>query len=213
MKSVLADLALESEASTTLAMRLAEATDRGLAGDEREQSFRRIAVAVGKYWVCKRTPGLAAEALECFGGNGYVEESRMPRFYREAPLNGLWEGSGNVNALDVLRAMGRSPETVSVLREELALATGIDAVYDESLRRLDKSLIDLDGVEGRARRLVEQTGLALQASLLLRFAPPQVGAGFVAGRLGDEASLAYGGLPRGIDVDAIIARAGAGLPV
>lgn len=212
MKSVLADLALESEASTALMMRLAAATDAGLAGDEGEQNFRRIASAIGKYWVCKRAPGVVGEALECFGGNGYVEESRMPRFYRDIPLNSIWEGSGNVNALDVLRAMGRSPATVAALNDELSLAAGLHPVYDEAVRRLSKELADSDGMESRARRVVEQAALALQASLLLRFAPPEVGDGFVVARLGDDASLGYGGLPRGIDVDAIIARAGSGLP-
>ncbi|HEY0487061.1 MAG TPA: acyl-CoA dehydrogenase family protein [Mycobacteriales bacterium] len=210
MKAVLADLALESEAATALMLRLAGAVDRGEAGDERERAFGRIATAVGKYWVCKRTPGAVGESLECLGGNGYVEESRMPRYYREAPLLSIWEGSGNVNALDVLRAMSRAPETVSVLRDELEQATGVSSVYDEALRRLDKDLTDLDGLESRARGLVERTALLLQASVLLRHSP--VGEAFVAARLGPDASLVYGGLPRGLDVDAIVARAAAGLP-
>jgi putative acyl-CoA dehydrogenase len=191
-------------------LRLAGAVDRGEAGDERERSFARIATAIGKYWVCKRTPGAVGEALECLGGNGYVEESRMPRYYREAPLLSIWEGSGNVNALDVLRAMSRSPETVSVLREELAEATGVSTVYDEALRRLDKELTDLDGIEARSRGLVERAALLLQASVLLRHSP--LGAAFVAARLSPDTSLVYGGLPRGLDVDGIIGRASAGLP-
>jgi putative acyl-CoA dehydrogenase len=210
MRVVLADLALESEASTALMMRLAGAVDRAERGDERERAFARIATAIGKYWVCKRTPTAVGEALECLGGNGYVEESRMPRYYREAPLLSIWEGSGNVNALDVLRAMSRSPETVSVLRDELAAAAGVSATYDEALRGLDKELTGLDGLEVRARRLVERTALLLQASVLLRHSP--VGAAFVAARLGPDASLVYGGLPRGLDTDGILARASAGLP-
>jgi putative acyl-CoA dehydrogenase len=210
MEVVLADLALESEAATALMLRLAGAVDRGEAGDERERSFARIATAIGKYWVCKRTPGAVGESLECLGGNGYVEESRMPRYYREAPLLSIWEGSGNVNALDVLRAMSRSPEAVSILREELDQAAGTSAVYDEALRRLDKELTDLTDPEPRARGLVERTALLLQASVLLRHSP--LGAAFVAARLGRDASLVYGGLPRGLDTAGIVARASAGLP-
>jgi putative acyl-CoA dehydrogenase len=210
MRVVLADLALESEASTALMLRLAGAVDRAEAGDERERAFARIATAIGKYWVCKRTPTAVGEALECLGGNGYVEESRMPRYYREAPLLSIWEGSGNVNALDVLRAMSRSPETVSVLRDELAAAAGISATYDEALRGLDKELTDLDGLQTRARRLVERTALLLSASVLLRHSP--IGEAYVAARLGPDASLVYGGLPRGLDTDGILARASAGLP-
>jgi putative acyl-CoA dehydrogenase len=210
MEVVLADLALESEAATALMLRLAGAVDRGEAGDERERSFARIATAIGKYWVCKRTPGAVGESLECLGGNGYVEESRMPRYYREAPLLSIWEGSGNVNALDVLRAMSRSPEAVSILREELDQTAGTSAVYDEALRRLDKELTDLTDPEPRARGLVERTALLLQASVLLRHSP--LGAAFVAARLGRDASLVYGGLPRGLDTAGIVARASAGLP-
>jgi putative acyl-CoA dehydrogenase len=210
MKAVLADLALESEAATALMTRLAGAADRGEAGDEQERAFARIATAIGKYWVCKRTPGAVGEALECLGGNGYVEESRMPRYYREAPLLSIWEGSGNVNALDVLRAMSRSPETVTVLRDELAAAAGTSSVYDEALRRLDKELTDLDGLEARARGLVERIALLLQSSVLLRHSP--VGEAFVAARLSPDASLVYGGLPRGLDVEPVLERACTGLP-
>jgi putative acyl-CoA dehydrogenase len=210
MKAVLADLALESEAATALMTRLAGAVDRGEAGDEQERAFARIGTAIGKYWVCKRTPGAVGEALECLGGNGYVEESRMPRYYREAPLLSIWEGSGNVNALDVLRAMSRSPETVTVLRDELAAAAGSSSVYDEALRRLDKELTDLDGLEARARGLVERIALLLQSSVLLRHSP--VGEAFVAARLSPDASLVYGGLPRGLDVEPVLERACTGLP-
>jgi putative acyl-CoA dehydrogenase len=210
MKAVLADLALESEAATALMTRLAGAVDRGEAGDEQERAFARIGTAIGKYWVCKRTPGAVGEALECLGGNGYVEESRMPRYYREAPLLSIWEGSGNVNALDVLRAMSRSPETVTVLRDELAAAAGSSSVYDEALRRLDKELTDLDGLEARARGLVERIALLLQSSVLLRHSP--VGEAFVAARLSPDTSLVYGGLPRGLDVEPVLERACTGLP-
>jgi len=212
MRNVLADLAVESEAATTLALRLAGAADRAERGDAGEQAFRRIGVAIGKYWVAKRAAGFAAEALECLGGNGYVEESVMPRLYREAPLNSIWEGSGNVNALDVLRALGKEPDTAPALLAELALARGADARLDASVDRLGRELADRDGIEGRARRLVELMALTLQGSLLVRHAPAAVADAFCASRLGGDWGNAYGTLPRSADTTAILDRALAGLP-
>ncbi|HEY3734731.1 MAG TPA: acyl-CoA dehydrogenase family protein [Streptosporangiaceae bacterium] len=212
MRNVLADLALESEAATTLAMRLAGAADRALRGDAEEQAFRRIGVAIGKYWVTKRAPGFAAEALECLGGNGYVEESGMPRLYREAPLNSIWEGSGNVNALDVLRALAKEPRSAQALMTELSLARGADRRLDAAVGRLGRELADTDGIEGRARRLVELMTLALQGSLLVRHAPAAVADAFCASRLGGDWGHAYGTLAAAADTAAITSRAFNGLP-
>jgi putative acyl-CoA dehydrogenase len=207
MASVLADLAIESEATTTAAFRLAGATDRAARGDEQEAAFRRLALAATKYWACKRAPGHAAEALECLGGNGYVEESGMPRLYREAPLGSIWEGSGNVAALDVLRALTRQPETAEALFAELDQAAGTDARLDQAVTRLRKDLAD--PAEARARQLAEAVALTLQGALLVRYAPPAVADAFAASRLADDSSSwghAYGTLPSGTDTAAIIAR-------
>ncbi|CAM5713054.1 acyl-CoA dehydrogenase family protein [Streptomyces griseorubiginosus] len=205
MRNVLADLALESEAATTLTLRLAGAADRAVRGDAGEQAFRRIATAVGKYWVTKRGPAFTAEALECLGGNGYVEESGMPRHYREAPLLSIWEGSGNVNALDVLRALRREPETAEALFGELALAQGADARLDTAVARL-KDLLTTASETG-ARRLVEHMALTLQASLLVRHAPAAVADAFCASRLGGDWGHAFGTLPDATDLDTVLARA------
>ncbi|WP_435798393.1 acyl-CoA dehydrogenase family protein [Streptomyces antibioticus] len=204
MRNVLADLALESEAATTLTLRLAGAADRAVRGDAGEQAFRRIATAVGKYWVTKRGPAFTAEALECLGGNGYVEDSGMPRHYREAPLLSIWEGSGNVNALDVLRALTRDPATADVLFAELALAEGADARLDAAVARL-RTLLG-EATPAGARRLVEQMALTLQASLLVRHAPPAVADAFCATRLSGDWGHAFGTLPGGADVDGILER-------
>ncbi|MEV6498724.1 acyl-CoA dehydrogenase family protein [Streptomyces prunicolor] len=205
MRNVLADLALESEAATTLTLRLAGAADRAVRGDGAESAFRRIATAVGKYWVTKRGPAFTAEALECLGGNGYVEDSGMPRHYREAPLLSIWEGSGNVNALDVLRALTRDPGTADALFAELALARGADARLDTAVSRLKTGLST--ATETGARRLVEQMALALQASLLVRHAPAAVADAFCASRLGGDWGHAFGTLPDSADLDTILARA------
>ncbi|MFI1725134.1 DNA alkylation response protein [Streptomyces sp. NPDC020489] len=205
MRNVLADLALESEAATTLTLRLAGAADRAVRGDEGEQAFRRIATAVGKYWVTKRGPAFTAEALECLGGNGYVEDSGMPRHYREAPLLSIWEGSGNVNALDVLRALTKEPRTADALFAELALAQGADARLDAAVTRLRGLLASAS--ETGARRLVEQMALTLQASLLVRHAPAPVADAFCATRLGGDWGHAFGTLPDSADVGAILGRA------
>ncbi|MFJ4788563.1 acyl-CoA dehydrogenase family protein [Streptomyces sp. NPDC088794] len=205
MRNVLADLALESEAATTLTLRLSGAADRAVRGDAGEAAFRRIATAVGKYWVTKRGPAFTAEALECLGGNGYVEESGMPRHYREAPLLSIWEGSGNVNALDVLRALRREPGTAQAFFDELALAQGADARLDAAVTRLENLLVN--GSETGARRLVEHMALTLQASLLVRHAPPAVADAFCATRLGGDWGHSFGTLPDTADLGAILDRA------
>ncbi|MEU4929243.1 DNA alkylation response protein [Streptomyces yokosukanensis] len=209
MRNVLADLALESEAATTLALRLAGAADRAVRGDAGERAFRRIATAVGKYWVTKRGPAFTAEALECLGGNGYVEDSGMPRHYREAPLLSIWEGSGNVNALDVLRALGREPDSAEALFTELALARGADARLDAAVAALKDQLAETD--QTGARRLVERMALALQGALLVRHAPHPVADAFCASRLGGDWGHAFGTLPAGAGLDAILERALPGL--
>jgi putative acyl-CoA dehydrogenase len=207
MRNVLADLAVEAEAATVAGMRLAGAVDRAAAGDRTEDLFRRIALPVTKYWVCKRAPMLTAEALECLGGNGYVEESGMPRLYREAPLNSIWEGSGNVAALDTLRAMARQPESVEAFFAEVALASGADPRLDDAVARLRKDLTDLDDVQYRARRIVESMALVLQGSLLHRRAPAAVADAFCASRLGGDGGHAFGTLPSGTDTATILDRA------
>jgi putative acyl-CoA dehydrogenase len=206
MRNVLADLAVESEAATAVAMRLAGATDRAVAGDESEARFRRLALAVSKYWVCKRGPAHAAEALECLGGNGYVEESGMPRLYREAPLVSIWEGSGNVAALDALRAMARQPETVEAYFDEVGRAAGADRRLDAAADRLRKELTDTAEVEYRTRRLAEAMTLVLQGSLLVRHGEPAVADAFCASRLGDASGRAFGTLPTGLEVAPLLDR-------
>jgi putative acyl-CoA dehydrogenase len=200
MLNVLADLCLDSEAATTTAMRLARAFDEG------DNAFCRLATAVSKYWVCKTAPPLVAEALECLGGNGYVEESGLPRLFRESPLNSIWEGSGNVNCLDVLRTLEREPESLEAFRAEVALAHGENPHLDDALEEVDLELSDDADVELRARRLVERLALCLQASLLLRHAPAEVADAFCATRLGNEGGRAYGTLPRAADVRSIVER-------
>jgi putative acyl-CoA dehydrogenase len=207
MRNVLADLAVESEAATVLMMRLAGATDRSARGDAGETAFKRLALAVGKYWVCKRWPGHAAEALECLGGNGYVEESGMPRLFRESPLNSIWEGSGNVAALDVLRALAREPQVMEAFRVEVTAATGADARLDAAVRQVRADLSDHEDLELRARRVVERLALVLQGALLVRHGHPAVADAFCASRLTGDHGQAYGTLPTGVDFAAIISRA------
>ncbi|HET8582515.1 MAG TPA: acyl-CoA dehydrogenase family protein [Jatrophihabitans sp.] len=207
MVNVLADLAIDSEAATTAVMRIAGAVDRAVRGNEAERRFRRVALAVTKYWLCKRLASHTVEALECLGGNGYIEESGMPRLYREAPLVSIWEGSGNVAALDTLRAMGREPEAVEAFFAELELAAGTDARYDDALAMVRKQFSDLDDLQFRARRIVEQLAMLLQASLLLRVGDPAVADAFLASRLGRDWGVAYGTLPAGVDTAAILDRA------
>jgi putative acyl-CoA dehydrogenase len=204
MVNVLADLAVESEATTILMMRLAGALDR--ADDSSEAHFRRLALAVTKYWTCKRAIAVVAEALECHGGNGYVEESIMPRLYREAPLNSIWEGSGNVNALDVLRAMGREPESLTAFIQELEQAHGSDPRLDRSIDDLKNELSNGAGAEAGARRLVERMAVVLEGSLLVRHGDPAVADAFCASRLGGDWGHSFGTLPQGLMLDAIVHR-------
>ncbi|HEY1713487.1 MAG TPA: acyl-CoA dehydrogenase family protein [Solirubrobacteraceae bacterium] len=218
MRNVLADLAVESEAATVTAMRVARAYD-----EPSEGAFRRFATAVSKYWVAKRAAGHAAEALECLGGNGFVEDSGMPLLYRDAPLNSIWEGSGNVAALDVLRAIVKEPEALPAFLEECELAAGAEPRLDAHLARVRARVGETFGGEDDvsaeerlyagqfgARRLVEDLAVALQASLLVRHAPPAVADAFCAGRLEGDRGRVYGTLPAGVDAKAIIERA---LPV
>jgi len=207
MRNVLADLAVEAEAAATVALWLAGTTDRAVAGDEKAAALRRIGLSVSKYFVCKRGPGHAAEALECLGGNGYIEESRMPRLYREAPLQSVWEGSGNVAALDSLRAMGREPQSLAVFFDELDSVAGADRHLDTAVAALKAELSDLDNLEIRGRRVAEHMALALQGALLIRSGHPAVADAFCASRLGGDWGSAYGTLPAGVDTAAIIERA------
>ncbi|WP_068161468.1 acyl-CoA dehydrogenase family protein [Rhodococcus phenolicus] len=206
MRNVLADLVVESEAATTMMMRLAGATDRA-SGDPQEAALRRIALAVTKYWVCKRAPAHAAEALECLGGNGYAEESGMPRLFRESPLMSIWEGSGNVAALDALRAMIRQPDTVEAFFAEVRLAEGADRRLDDAISRVGKELADLENVEYRARRVVELMALVLQGAQLVRHGHPAVADAFCASRLDHDWGIALGTLPTGTDTAGILTRA------
>jgi putative acyl-CoA dehydrogenase len=212
MRNVLADLCLESEATTALAMRLARAYDEARtdadAGEDQSdaQLFKRLATAVGKFWTCKRAPNHAFESLECLGGAGYVEESGMPRLYREAPLASIWEGSGNVMSLDVLRALMRSPRSLEVFFDEVEQAHGADTRLDASVVKLKAQFTDPATLEQRARRVVEGMALCLQGSLLVRNAPPAVADAFCAARLSGEAGFEYGTLPAGADFQGIIER-------
>ena len=205
MRNVLADLAIESEAATASAMRVARAYD-----EPSEASFRRFATAVMKYWVCKRAPAHAAEALECLGGNGFVEDSGMPLLYRDAPLSSIWEGSGNVAALDVLRALVKEPDGFPAFLAECELAAGGDARLDAHLLRVREqaqSTFSADEPQFHARRIVEDLAVGLQASLLVRHSPPAVADAFCAARLGSDRGRVYGTLPPGVQATPIIDRA------
>lgn len=210
MRNVLADLALESEAATTLAMRLAAAYDNvaaAEAGNENERSFLRIAVPAAKYWITKRCTPLVTEAAECLGGNGYVEESGMPRLLRESPLNSVWEGAGNIQALDVLRALQREPRALDAYLREVGRARGADHRLDGAIKDLLTELADLDGIEARARRLAERLALVLQGALLVQYAPPAVADAFCASRLGGDWGTAFGTLPHTLDLASVVERA------
>ena len=209
MKNVLADLALECEAATALSLRVARAVDaRGR--DPREGAFARIATALGKYWICKRAPVLVNEAQECLGGAGYVEESNLPRLYRQAPLNSIWEGCGNIQCLDVLRALAREPETRDACFAELDAARGESAELDRERAWLAGALDERATLELRARRVVERMTLALQASILLRAGNDGVAGSFCASRLGGDHGATFGTLAPGAAIDALIGRAGFG---
>jgi len=193
-------------------MRLARAydeahTDAEAGEDDSDaQLFKRLATAVGKYWACKRAPNHCFEALECLGGAGYVEESGMPRMYREAPLASIWEGSGNVISLDVLRALSRSPRALQVYMDEVELARGADRRLDERVDGLKKQFEDPATLESRARRVVESMALCLEGSLLVRNGPAAVADAFCASRLAGDGGLEYGTLPPDTDFEAIIER-------
>ncbi len=209
MTAVATDLALESEAATATALRLARAHDED--ADDTEKSFRRLATAVAKYWVCKRGPHHAYEALECLGGNGYTEDFPLARRYREQPVMAVWEGSGNVIALDVLRAMTREPESVSAFDAELAKARGASTLFDTHQDRMRSALAELATLDPmraqlRARAVAASMALGLQASLLLRTAPTAVAETFLAARLGPDRDLEYGSLPGGTDFAAVLDR-------
>jgi putative acyl-CoA dehydrogenase len=204
MQNVVADLAVESEAATVLAMRLAAAVDR--ADDPHEAAFRRIALPLAKYWVCKRTPTVVAEALECLGGNGYVEDSGMPLLFRESPLNSIWEGSGNVNALDVLRALSREPQALAAWLVEVGRARGEDPRLDRAIESVLETLADTSGLEAGARRLAGQMAACLQGALLVQHAPAEVADAFCGTRLGTGYGGTLGTLPRGTDLATIVRR-------
>ncbi|MFF0482345.1 acyl-CoA dehydrogenase family protein [Streptomyces sp. NPDC004435] len=204
MRNVLADLAVESEAATVLGMRLAAAYD---SGTERDLALLRIAVPAAKYWVTKRCVPVVAEALECLGGNGYVEESGLPRLLRESPLNSVWEGAGNIQALDVLRALRTEPGALDAYLREVGEARGADPRLDRAIRGLLTELADLEGAEARARRLAERMALVLQGALLVRWAPPEVADAFCAGRLGGDGGAGFGTLPHTLDLRAVVERA------
>jgi len=214
MTAVLADLALESEAATTLAIRLAGAADRAARGDAGEAAFLRVMLPAAKHWICKRTPIVVGEALECLGGNGFVEESVMPRLYRDAPLNSIWEGSGNVTALDLLRALARSPASLDALRAEFGLAAGADRRLDRAVERLWDQLratagADQVAAQFDARRLAGLLTVVMQAALLLRYAPAAVSDAFCASRLDDSfggPGVSFGILPRGLGLARVLGR-------
>jgi putative acyl-CoA dehydrogenase len=205
MQNVLADLALESEGSIALTMRIGRALDH--REDPHEDLLARVVTAVGKYWICKRTPNHAYEAMECIGGSGVMEDSPMPRLLRESPINAIWEGSGNIQCLDVLRAMKNTPNVLEAFFAELGRARGADATLDRYVADLRDEFSDMGDIEYRARDLVGRMALALQASLLAQHAPPFVADAFCASRLGGGEHHNYGSLARGVDCAAIIERA------
>ncbi|TLX62052.1 DNA alkylation response protein [Stutzerimonas nosocomialis] len=202
MQNVLADLALESEAALALTLRMGRALDS--LADEREATFARLVTAVGKYWICKRAPNAIYEASECMGGAGYVEESILPRLYREAPVNSIWEGSGNVQCLDVLRALSKEPGVLDALFDELGDGHG-DARLKAAIARLKADCRDREDIQYRARQLTEDIAVALQAGLLLEAGNAAVSDAFIASRL-ESRGRAHGTLPRGLDIDALLAR-------
>ena len=206
MRNVVADLAVESEALMWMCMRLAQALDRSET-DRGEALFSRVATPVAKYWACKRAPQFVAETLECHGGNGFIADHLMERLYREAPLNGIWEGTGNVICLDVLRAMQREPDTVGAFLDEVRKARGTDARLDAFADQLERRLMKVSDLEPIARRVVEMMAFALQASLLVRYSTPAVAGAFCATRLDGDWGRAFGTLPQGLDTQSIVDRA------
>ena len=209
MRNVLADLALETEAATAMVMRLARGFDDATE-DPSVGAMVRLATAITKFQVCKRAPTVAAEAMECLGGGGYVEEGPMPRLYREAPVNGIWEGTGNVICLDILRTLARTPDALAAYADEIRLAAGADRRLDTFVGDLEKTLKSGALDEGQARHIVESLALTWQASLLVQFAPPAVADAFCASRLAGTGGRTLGTLGAGADTQAIIARAWSG---
>lgn len=205
MQNVLADLALESEAALTLTLRMARAMDN--LDNEHEQLLTRIATPAGKYWICKRTPNHAYEAMEVIGGSGVMETHIMPRLFRESPVNAIWEGSGNVQCLDILRAINKQPEVLDALFAELDKGRSGDRRYDNFVDALKNDLADANQLEYRARNLADRMAMALQGSLLLQHSPSYVADAFCAGRLDGHSGLNYGNLPAGVDCAALINRA------
>jgi putative acyl-CoA dehydrogenase len=205
MKNVLADLVLENEGALALTMRIARAMDN--RAEQHEDLLVRLCTAVGKYWICKRTPNHAYEAMECIGGSGVMEDSPFPRLFRESPVNAIWEGSGNVQCLDVLRAMQKTPEVVEAFFREVTKARGANATLDRWVGALHKEFTNLADIEYRARDVVDRMALAIQAALLVQHVPPYVADAFCASRLADGGYRNYGTLPRGVDCVAIIERA------
>ncbi|GHO47937.1 isovaleryl-CoA dehydrogenase [Ktedonospora formicarum] len=205
MRNVLADLALEVEAAIMLALRLARACEQA-PSNEHEEHIKRLGTAVGKYWVTKRGPAHVAEALECLGGNGYVEECIMPRLYREMPLNSIWEGSGNVNCLDVLRALAKQPQVLASYFKEIESARGANTHLDSAAQDLQRQLANQENIEWHARFLVERLALVLQGALMVQHAPSALADAFCLSRLGGEWGRAFGTLPPTTDAEAILAR-------
>lgn len=209
MRNVLADMALEVEASVTLTLRMGRAMD-SRATDPHEDAVARLVTAVGKYWICKRTPQIACEAMECMGGSGVMEDSPFPRHYREAPVNAIWEGSGNVQCLDVLRAMQKSPAVVPAFLAELAKARGGHALFDRHVDAFQRDFLApgaQEDLEYRARDMVDRMAVAVQAALLIQHAPAAVSDAFCASRLGAQGHHQIGALPAGLDLGAVLARA------
>jgi putative acyl-CoA dehydrogenase len=205
MQNVLADLVLESEGSIALSMRVARALDS--RASQHEDALVRLCTAVGKYWICKRTPQHAYEAMECIGGSGVMEDGPFPRLFRESPINAIWEGSGNVQCLDVLRALHKTPAVLDALYAELRKAHGGNALLDSYVLALQTALADAGELEYRARDVVGRMARALQAALLVQHAPSFVADAFCASRLGEGTHHHYGELPRGVDCQALIERA------
>jgi putative acyl-CoA dehydrogenase len=206
MQNVLADLEVEVEVATLVMMRLSGAFDRA-ALDPAEQAFRRIATPVAKYWITKRCTGVVREALECLGGNGYVEESILPRLFRESPLNAIWEGSGNVIALDVLRALAHGSGAADALLAEIELAEGADRILDTATARLRGELAAPAGGEAGARRLVERMATTWAASLVIRHGDPDVADAYVSSRLGGDGGSLPGTLDPGLPLERVARRA------
>ena len=187
-----------------LTARYSRLSDRA---NEAEANLIRIGSAIGKYWICKRTPGVAAEAMECIGGSGVMEDGPMPRIFRESPVNAIWEGSGNVQCLDVLRALSRTPETLAVYFAEVEAANGANAAYDRHVAALKEDMRETDDFEMRARDLVDRLAVAFQASVLVRHAPAFVSDAYCASRMESRGAHQYGALPKGVDCKAIVTRA------